>query len=97
MNTPIAGVSAARPSRTLSVRMKIAVPAIMNRFDANCISACEKNTFSLSVSLLMREMRSPALFWLKKSSGSCCSLVNIALRSLNSTCRPMPPIVCVCT
>ena len=62
----------------------------------NCMSACEKNWFSLSVSLLMREIRSPALFWLKNATGNSCNFVNTALRRLNSTRWPTPPITRVC-
>ena len=96
-NTPIAGPSAARPRRTLRATRKIVAPAIMNRLAASCTRLCAKNWFSLSVSLLILEMRSPALFWLKKSSGRCCSFVKSVLRSANSTRRPTLPIVWVCT
>ena len=95
--TAAAGASAASPSRRLSESRKTPAPIITMTFAANWTSACEKNWFSLSVSLLIREIRSPALFWLKNSSGRSCSLVNSVFRRLNSTKRPTRPICCACT
>ncbi len=43
---------------------------MIKMLETNCISDWEKNWLSLSVSLLMREMRSPALLLAKKQDGT---------------------------
>ncbi len=61
-----------------------------------CISAWEKNWLIRSVSLLTREIRSPARFWAKNAMGRRESWLNSRLRILNSTLRPSVPIRSVC-
>ena len=56
------GQQGAIPSRKLSERANTAAPVIRNMLLRNCISAWATNWFSLSVSLLTREIKSPALF-----------------------------------
>jgi len=54
--------------------------ATVNELRINCIKAWLINWFNLSVSLLIREIRSPDLFWLKNATGNSCSLQNNSLR-----------------
>jgi hypothetical protein len=63
------------PSLMFIDNKNIPAPSMVAMLPINCISDCEKKVFSLSVSLLMREIRSPALFWLKNPTGSNCILL----------------------
>ena len=57
-----AGRSAAAPNSGLIDKRKIPAPSMVKMLLINCIRDCEKKRLSLSVSLLIREIRSPALF-----------------------------------
>jgi len=91
-NISKAGANAAAPSLKCIHNKNIPAPTIVAILPINCINDCEKNWLSLSVSLFTRDIRSPALFWLKKSTGNCCSLLKMALRKVNSMRCPTPPI-----
>ncbi len=65
-----AGARAAAPNRGWRLSMKTAEPTIVKNEPANCISDWEKNWFSLSVSLLSRETRSPDWCCWKKATGN---------------------------
>ena len=55
-------------------------------------NVCYTKLLRLSVSLFTREIRSPALFWLKKSIGSSCNLVKTVFLRLNNIRCPTRPI-----
>jgi len=84
MKISIPGTNVTIPSRKLIVSKKIPAPVIVAKVPINYMSDWEKNVFILSVSLFIREIRSPALFWLKNASGNSWSLLKTVLRSLNS-------------
>ncbi len=92
-----AGAKAAAPNRGLMLRKKMAAPIITKMLPTKRMMISEKNWFSLSVSLLMREMRSPALFAWKNPIGRACSLLKIALRRRKSVRCPTPPMTIIWT
>ena len=75
------GHECGRTQSKLNAQRKYRSSFIKNNAAHKLDKLCEKNWFILSVSLFMREIRSPALFWLKNATGNSCSLLNIELRN----------------